>query len=268
MTSDANRGAPTSASPAPFDPEALRIIRSSAIRLARLEAEFAGRLHQDIVALSPEVAVSMTGAGRPFCARMARALIWVALSDQPPSVMTDVLRQVGSDNYYEGLRDAEYVSVAHALLRAIRDLTESEWVTSMGSAWISCFMWMQPHLLAGAQQAAAGPAPPAPAEKPPPPPPPPQPTPPSPPQPSPQPTPQPTAAEVAPEAARAWQPPQNGAGSASHDPPNRAAASGHAGDDRRESVAEEPDDDDDEVGYGQIMVSMTLNPRRDRLPRP
>lgn len=252
MTSDANRSAPTPASPAPFDPEALRIIRSSAIRLARLEAEFARRLHQDIVALSPNVAGSMTEAGRPFCARMARALIWVALSDQPPSVMADVLRQVGSDNYYEGFRGAEYVSVAHALLRAIRDLTESEWVTSMGSAWISCFMWMQPHLLAGAQQAAAGPAPSAPAEEPP--------------QPAPQPAPQPTA-EVEPEAARTSQPSQNGTEPASHDLPNRADASGHAGDDRRELVAEEPDDDDDEVGYGQIMVSMTLSPRRDRLPR-
>lgn len=241
MTGDANPGAPTSA--APFDAEALRVIRSSAIRLARLEAEFARRLHQDIVALSPNVAVSMTEAGRPFCARMARALIWVALSDQPPSVMADVLRQVGLDNYHEGLRDAEYVSVAHALLRAIRDLTENEWVTSMGSAWISCFMWMQPHLLAGARQAAAEPAPVAPAEEPP------------------QPTPE-VAAEVSPEVPHAWQPSQNGITSASHDLPNPAVTSGDA--DRRESVAEESDDDDDEVGYGQIMVSMTLSPRRDR----
>lgn len=239
MTGDANPGAPSSA--APFDAEALRVIRSSAVRLARLEAEFARRLHHDIVALSPNVAVSMTEAGRPFCARMARALIWVALSDQPPSVMADVLRQVGSDNYHEGLRDAEYVSVAHALLRAIRDLTENEWVTSMGSAWISCFMWMQPHLLAGARQAAE-PAPIAPAEEPP--------------------LPMPEAApeappEVSPEVAPAWQPSQNGVSSASHDLPSHdlpspAAASGDA------------DDDDDEVGYGQIMVSMTLSPRRDR----
>jgi hemoglobin-like flavoprotein len=235
MTGDANPGTPTSASPAPFDAEALRVIRSSAIRLARFEAEFARRLHQDIVALSPNVAVSMTEAGRPFCVRMARALIWVALSDQPPSVMADVLRQVGSDNYHEGLRDVEYVSVAHALLRAIRDLTESEWVTSMGSAWISCFMWMQPHLLAGARQAAAEPETQAPSEEPP------------------QPTPE-AAPEVPPKVAHARQPSQNGTRSASHDSPSPPA------------TTDDVDDDDDEVGYGQIMVSMTLNPRRDRLP--
>lgn len=181
----------------PFDAEALRIVRYSAGRLAPLAGEFTRRLHQDIVALSPTVAVSMTQQGRPFCERMARALIWVALTDEPPSVMVDVLGRVGADNSREGFPESEYVNVAHALVRTIRDLSDGDWVTSMGSAWISCFMWMQPHLLAGARQAA----------------------------------------ERSPDP-REPDPPK---------PP--------------------PDDDDDEVGYGPLMVSMTLNPRRDRLPK-
>jgi hypothetical protein len=218
MTSE---GAHTPASEAPFDREALRIIRSSAISLAHMEAEFIARLHKDIVALSPNVAVQMADAGRPFCERMAQALIWVALTDEPPNVIAGVLRQVGADNYLEGFRSGDYVSVAHALVRAIRDLTDSEWVTSMGSAWISCFMWMQPHLVAGARQAAVAPATRSLAEQSLAPAPQPQPTPT--PEPAPQPTPEPA--------------------------PGPAA---------------EPASDDDEIGYGQLMVSMTLNPRRDR----
>ena len=227
MTSDSGGSAPWPASEAPFDREALRIIRSSAVRLAHLEAEFITRLHKDIVALSPTVAVEMAHAGLPFCERMAQALIWVALTDEPPGVIAGVLRQVGADNYLEGFRSTEYVSVAHALVRAIRDLTDSEWVTSMGSAWISCFMWMQPQLLAGARQAAiqpaarrlAGQSPPAGLQ------------------------PQPAPAQPAP--AQPAQAPQ---------PAPRPGP----------KPGPEPAPDDDEIGYGQIMVSMTLSPRRDR----
>jgi hypothetical protein len=47
------------------------------------------------------------------------------------------------------------VSVAHALVRAVRDLCADEWSTSMSSAWISYFTWIKPYLMLGAQQAAA-----------------------------------------------------------------------------------------------------------------
>lgn len=210
----------------PFDAEAQRIIRYSAGRLAPLAREFTWRLHQDIVALSPNVAVSMAQGGRPFCERMARLLIWFALADQPLGVIIDVLDRVGADNWREGFPEDEYVNVAHALVRTIRDLSDGEWVTSMGSAWISCFMWMRPHLLAGARQAAAAAV--------------------IAPEPEPEPAPEPEA-------------------------PSDAGDPSPAGRADRETEAERPaaarDDDDDEVGYGHLMMSMTLNPRRDRLPK-
>jgi hypothetical protein len=45
--------------------------------------------------------------------------------------------------------------VRAAAARQCTNLTRGEWSTSTGSAWISFFMWMKPHLLAGAAQAAA-----------------------------------------------------------------------------------------------------------------
>jgi hypothetical protein len=211
----------------PLDQEALNLVRFSASRLTHLADDFIRRLHQDIGVLSPRLTVSMADQGWPFCVRMAQAVIWVALTDEPPGVVVDVLREVGMDNWHEGFPDAEYVNVVHALVRAIRGLVESDWITSMASAWISCFQWMQPHLLAGAKQAAAeyafasGP-----------------------------PTGSPPAHRA--QLASANEPPAAPAAR----PPNGRQVGGRS----RNPL----DDEDDEVGYGQIMVSMTLSSRRER----
>ncbi len=224
MTS--NSAGSASRSPVPLDREALNLVRFSASRLTHLADDFIRRLHQDIGVLSPRLTLSMADQGWPFCVRMAQSVIWVALTDEPPGVVVDVLRQVGMDNWHDGFPDAEYVNVVHALVRAIRGLTESDWITSMASAWISCFQWMQPHLLAGAKQAAAeyafGSGPP---------------------------TAPPRAHQAGPALGKAPPP-----------PPAGVQANGR-------QVSRSRDPLDDEVGYGQIMVSMTLSSRRDR-PHP
>jgi hypothetical protein len=151
MTSNPAGGA---AFPTALDQEVVVLIRVSASDLTDMADAFIDRLHRDLVSLSPGIAVSMAGEGWPFCERMAQVVLWVALTDEPPAAIANVLRQVGMANWREGFPDGEYVSMAHALVRAIRDLAEHDWLTSMGSAWISCFQWMQPHLLHGAHQAA------------------------------------------------------------------------------------------------------------------
>ena len=69
--------------------------------------------------------------------------------------MAGSLRWVGTMNYLDGFPEAQYVNVAHALVRAVHDLAGSHWSASMGSAWISYFMWLRPYLEDGARQAAA-----------------------------------------------------------------------------------------------------------------
>ena len=143
------------ASPMPLDPETLHILRSSAAQLALLGDDFVAGLYQDVLALSSGVASSVAEEGRPACDRIARAVLWVAQFSQPPEPVAAVLRQVGADNWREGFPDAAYVSVAQALVRTVRGTCDTDWSTSIGSAWISCFQWMRPHLLAGARLAAA-----------------------------------------------------------------------------------------------------------------
>lgn len=155
-----NHDAPSAPPPAAsrrqaFDSGALSDVRYSADWLARNQEVFTRQLHYDLMRL-------IRGPGLPpnfdlgvFCRRMVRTLLWAALTDHPPHVVVDTLRQVGAQNWYEGFPGEEYASIAHALIQTVHYLTSSDWSTSTGSAWVSFFMWMRKHLLDGAQEAAA-----------------------------------------------------------------------------------------------------------------
>lgn len=234
MASDLSHGAPPNApQQQSLDPGALPVIRQSAARLVRNEEEFIHQLHYDITGLIPDTAVGPGLDMWVFSERLVQSLLWVALTDQPLYVIVDALRQVGARNWYEGFPDAQYPSVAHALVQTVHYLSGNDWSASTGSAWISYFMWLKPHLLAGSQLAAAQHA----AE-------------------------QDAAAQQ--EAAQRAVAEQEAARVAAL---ARDARGGHThvvGDVNLEKVASLLDDEDDEdVGYGQLMVSMTRNPRRE-----
>jgi hypothetical protein len=137
-----------------FDSVAPPAIRQSAAELARDQGTFIRQLHADVTSLIPASVVPPGFDMWGFCERMAQVLLWLSLSDQPPRVVVDALRQLGGQNRYEGFPDSQYSSVAHALIQTVHYLTANSWSTSTGSAWISFFMSLQPHLLAGAQDAA------------------------------------------------------------------------------------------------------------------
>jgi hypothetical protein len=218
-----------------LDPGVLEVIRSSAIRLFRIEDVFVGQLRTDIAALIPGMAAN----GQAFCERMVRTLLWVAVTDEPPNVVADTLHWAGARNWLEGFPEEHYVSVANALVRVVRSLSGSDQVTSIGSAWVSYFLWARPYLIAGGRQAAAQQAA---AEQ--------------------------AAAEQAAErreaaereAARAQALARDLSGTHPHP----------VGDVNLERVADllDDEDEDDGVGYGQIMVSMTRNQRRRRPEQP
>jgi hypothetical protein len=138
----------------PLDPGLLRVIRESAAQLRGRE-EFTQQLQYDLAMLIPDLAGLRTEDGWVFCERMVRALLWTATTDQPAALIAESLRRLGALNWREGFPEAHYVSVAHALVRTVRELSGFEWSTSYASAWISFYQWMRPHLVAGAQWAAA-----------------------------------------------------------------------------------------------------------------
>jgi hypothetical protein len=211
-----------------LDPGALEMVRQSAGWLSQAEDAFAVALRANLAALIPDARVDLW----PFCQRMVHAVLWAALTGDPPAAVAGSLRWVGATNYWEGFGEAQYVNVAHALVQAVHELSGPGWSTSMGSAWISYFLWLRPHLLAGARDAAAQQA----AQQ--------------------------AAQRAAEDAAReaAWQAAQQEA--------QLAAQQRRPADVNVESVAsllDQEDEEDRDVGLGQIMVEMTRT-RRDRHP--
>lgn len=152
MASDIGHDSPVST--LPIDSDVLNRARFSVSRLAGQEDVFTRQLHDDLEAMIPALPSLLAANGWPFCQRMVQAVLWVVMTDQPFQVVAAQLRQVGAANRLEGFPEAKYPSVARALIRTLRDLSGEYWSTSTGSAWISCFQWIEPHLIIGAQQAA------------------------------------------------------------------------------------------------------------------
>jgi hypothetical protein len=231
MASDSGHDVPASGRrQQAFTQEVLPAIHQSAALLARDQNTFIRQFHYDVTSLIPESAVPPGFDMRAFCDRMAQALLWVAFTDRQPRLVADTLRQLGAQNWYEGFPDSQYATVAHALIQTVHYLTANIWSTSTGSAWISFFLWVQPHLQAGAQDAAAREA---------------------------------AAREAAGQQAAAQR------AAAEQEAARVAALSrGHSqvvGDVNLERVASLLDDDEeDDVGLGQIMLGMT----RKNPPRP
>jgi hypothetical protein len=198
----------------------LQVIRSSVRRLNQLQDAFIRQMHHDITTVVPDLA----GGGWPLCQRMVQLMLWLAVTDQPPHVAADTLRQVGASNRLDGFPEGHYVSVAHAVVRAVRDLSGDDWSTSIGSAWISYFQWIKPHLVIGAQQAAAHEA---------------------------------AAQEAADRQAAGRRAAAQQAASQAH------AVAGDVDLESVAPLLDDEDDDED-VGYRQIMTGMTRNPRRER----
>jgi hypothetical protein len=132
----------------PLDPALLRAIRPSAARMSAAGESFVRLLHEDVRTL----VLQLPGQGRPFCERTARTVLWLALSAQSTEQAVSALHWLGETNQADGFPRREYVSIGHALVRAVRDISGIHWTTKTGSAWIRFFMWLQPHLQAGAQQ--------------------------------------------------------------------------------------------------------------------
>lgn len=144
---------PESTSIVPPDPGVLQVIRPSAGRLNRLEDAFTEQLHYEVVGLIPDLPSYLDGHDWVFCQQTVGALLWSALTDEPSHVVAGALRRLGTVNRMAGFPEKQYLGLAHALLRAVRELAGDEWSTTLGSAWISYFQWVQVQLVAGAQQA-------------------------------------------------------------------------------------------------------------------
>ena len=150
-TEVAVRDAQSDAGPGPLDPALLQAIRPSATRMAAAKGAFIQLLSEDIGALMSH----MPDRGRQVCERTARTVLWLALSDPSADKAIQAVHWLGEENQADGFPQSDYVTVGHALVRVARVMSGLNWTSTTGSDWIRLFMWLQPHLQAGARQQAA-----------------------------------------------------------------------------------------------------------------
>ena len=150
MTTELVRDMQSDGGPPPLDPALLQVIRPSANRMAAAEGTFVQMLYEDV----EPVVRHLPGSGWGFCERTVRTVLWVVLTDQATDAAVEGLYWLGMTNQAEGFPASEYVTVGHALVRVVRDMSGEKWSTTMGSAWIRFYMWMQPYLQDAAQRVA------------------------------------------------------------------------------------------------------------------
>lgn len=136
--------------PVGLDAALLHALRPSANRMAQDEETFVRLLHAEV----ERQVRGLPGGGWRFCERTARTILWLAIAEQPAERAVEALMWLAESNCYDGFPQEEYVSVGHALVRVARDMYEANWTSATGSAWVQLYMWMQPHLQAGAAAAA------------------------------------------------------------------------------------------------------------------
>jgi hypothetical protein len=142
------RDTQSDAGPEPLDPAVLQAIRPSATRMAAAEDAFVQLLSEELGTLVRH----QPDHGWQVCERIARTVLWLALSDQSAEAAVQSLYWLGEANQADGFPASEYVTVGHALVRIAREMSGIKWTTTTGSAWIRFFMWLQPYLQAGAGQ--------------------------------------------------------------------------------------------------------------------
>lgn len=142
------RDTQSDAGPEALDPAVLQAIRPSATRMAAAEDAFVQLLSEEI----GTVVRHLPDRGWQLCERIARTVLWLALSDQSAEAAVQSLYWLGEANQADGFPASEYVTVGHALVRIAREMSGMKWTTTTGSAWIRFFMWLQPYLQAGAGQ--------------------------------------------------------------------------------------------------------------------
>jgi hypothetical protein len=119
-------------------------------RLLVIEADFAKAFHRELRELMPGCSHPASPPDRGLSGALAHCLLWAALTRDPPDVVENTVRAFATDHHARGFPDAAYASLAHALLRSVREALPLGWSSEVSSGWVSYALWLQPHLEFGA----------------------------------------------------------------------------------------------------------------------
>jgi hemoglobin-like flavoprotein len=139
-------------------PEVMEAVQRSCLAVAerpeRLAEVFYGHLFEMAPWLRPMFSVDMTDQMQKMTDTLLGAIGQLATTDTAD--LEVLLYQMGTDHYVRyQVEPAHYVYVAHALTRAVRDVSGWEYSSYLSSAWIALSQWVTMHMCAGARAAMA-----------------------------------------------------------------------------------------------------------------
>lgn len=128
-------------------------IREACRRLYSVEDGFVASFRSSLASLVPELQHTTTDGGRGISEGLARAVLWAALTNDPPEVVEATFQDLGAEYCRRGFPDSGYHGAGHALLRAARDTQLSDWTSELSSGWVAYYSWLAAYLTEGARQA-------------------------------------------------------------------------------------------------------------------
>jgi hemoglobin-like flavoprotein len=116
------------------------------------ESEFLDRFRTSLLQLVPRLRVSTPDQGAAVAESLARAVLWAALTDDPPEVVEATFQNIGADHARRGFPADGYHGAGHALLRSARDTYSGDWSSELSSGWVAYYSWLGAHLETGVRR--------------------------------------------------------------------------------------------------------------------
>jgi hemoglobin-like flavoprotein len=128
-----------------------RTIRTTCRRLYSVEDEFVDSFWTSLTHLVPDLRHTTSDGGKAIGEGLARAVLWAALTDDPPEVVEATFQNLGAEYCRRGFPNSGYHGAGHALLRAARDAQMTDWTSELSSGWVAFYSWLAAHLSEGAR---------------------------------------------------------------------------------------------------------------------
>jgi len=134
------------------DPEAMAVVQRSAAKVAARPIALAEAFYKHLFALAPGVRPmfpkDMTAQNDKLCRALLDCIQALTGTDRAASEMEWALRRLGTrhaDRF--AVHPEHYPYVGHALVRAVRDISD-DWSATCASSWVWVYDWMSSHMLA------------------------------------------------------------------------------------------------------------------------